>query len=62
MALQRAPKSHDWAVAATSSGDPPAPVVIAVCRHCGLVRSESALPGRETKIDVSGECPGWLPT
>ncbi len=55
-------KSHDWAFVAASQ-DGPAPgggvaVLIAVCRKCGVMRTEAAPPRREVRVDLSGECPG----
>lgn len=58
MGLTPAPKGHDWSVAATNMAEPPVPVAVIVCRRCGLIRTGVAAPRRESKIDVSGSCPG----
>ena len=54
------PKEHDWAflAAETISGRAVIPVTIAVCRECGLIRTEVAAAQKETRIDLRGECLG----
>ena len=54
---------HDWTfTAASMSGAPQqvgsdVAVAIAVCRQCGLIRSEVAGPRREMRINLAGDCP-----
>lgn len=60
MASPRAPKPHDWAFVGSIVGGGAAaadePLLIAVCRKCGLIRAQVAQPGREATIDLSGDC------
>ncbi len=53
---------HDWELLASASGSGVGgfgPVVVAVCRECGLIRAQEAGHGRdEARIDLSGECEG----
>ena len=54
------PKRHDWhfMAAETVSGRTVIPAAIAVCRECGLIRTEIAVAQREGRIDLRGDCPG----
>jgi hypothetical protein len=58
MALHPPPKTHDWTFQATSMGDPTTPIVVVVCKRCGLMRAEIAPPRRDSRIELDGECPG----
>jgi len=47
-------RRHEWSfVGATSGG---AALLMAVCRACGVIRTEAALPKREAHVDLSGVC------
>lgn len=51
-----AAKAHDWTITAATMADPAVALVVAVCRRCGLMRSEVAAPRRDSQIDLTGEC------
>jgi hypothetical protein len=53
-----APRGHEWTFTSSTMAEPPVALLIAVCRRCGLVRSEVATPRREFSIDLSGDCAG----
>ena len=60
MTSPRAPKPHDWAfvgsVVGAAGGVAEAPLLVAVCRKCGVIRAQVAEPSRETTIDLAGDC------
>jgi hypothetical protein len=57
----RAARPHDWSfvAAATEGSTATAPLLIAVCRTCGLIRTKQVdIAGQEGRINVQGDCPG----
>lgn len=54
MTLTPASRGHDWSFHASARGD--VAILVAVCRGCGLLRSEVAASQREGRIDLSGQC------
>lgn len=47
-------RRHEWSFAG-ANGDGTS-ILIAVCRACGVIRTEVALPKREAHLDLSGAC------
>jgi hypothetical protein len=49
---------HTWQFVGTHVGQPPEPVVAAVCSVCGEVRAARALLKQAyERVDLTGECP-----
>lgn len=55
-----APRRHDWHFVAADSAQARTvvPVLIAVCRECGLMRTAVAVAQHEGRVDLRGDCPG----
>lgn len=49
-------RRHEWSLVGANSGG--AALLMAVCRACGVIRTEAAQPRRETHVDLSGVCSG----
>jgi hypothetical protein len=51
-------RKHDWhfVAGAPTYNDRSGLVLLAVCRRCGLVRTEALRPHSEHKIDLAGDC------
>ncbi len=54
---------HAWELRASAGGSGTGgfgPIVIAVCRECGLIRAAEARTGhdQEARIDLTGDCEG----